>query len=62
MLQRARKLVGGSNAQEIVRGALRGNGTGPRRIGEGLCPCRDVCVVSFGIDFELLPEVGIQRC
>lgn len=62
MLQRSRKLVGRPNVQEIVCGALGGNDTCSRSISERLGPCCDIRMVAFGVDIELLAEVGIQRC
>jgi hypothetical protein len=43
-------------------GALSGNNTRSRGVGERLCPCGDVRMVALGVDLELLPKVCIERC
>jgi hypothetical protein len=59
MLQCSRKLVGGSNVQEIVRGALHRDNACSCRIGERFGPCCNVGMIPFGIYIELLPKVRI---
>jgi hypothetical protein len=55
------QVVGRSDVQQVVCGALRGYDAGPRSIGKCLGPSCDVCVVPLRVDLELVSEVRIQR-